>query len=125
MDCCFKVCETKTLLPVDGCVEVKTVLPKSGLKKLQSAKLWIAWKPNGEAVFHPHCWAKCVEATQTRGRNSRSKPQTSLLQSEVSFIREAEKTAEYFDSWSHVQTEAFRVAQMMLGCKCCVVFTGK
>lgn len=129
MKCFFRLCDSegKALLSVDDRVEVKTVLPKTGFKRLPTCKLWINWNPDGEAVLHSKCWTKCVEAARTKRRGSRRTPlaEPVLLQCEASFIREAEKTAEYFDSWTRVQVEASRVAQMIRESKHAVVFTGK
>lgn len=53
--CCLKECELEEYL--DSRIEVKTALPKTGLKKL-SKKFLVNWHQNGEAEFHIDCWEK-------------------------------------------------------------------
>ena len=64
--CRFKSCpHSESLSSNSARIEVKSALPKGGLKKVEQ-KLVVNWKKNGEAVFHPDCWRRLVTASRKR-----------------------------------------------------------
>ncbi|XP_005094645.1 NAD-dependent protein deacetylase SRT1 [Aplysia californica] len=126
-------------------VEVKSALPRGGLRKVED-KLAVRWKKNGEAVFHPACWQRLTEAASQQKRKKRVKKKTvkkdkalgmsgaspttrdnlgaHVIECERVMIQEASKTEEIFDSEEDVKEQAKRVALMIKSAKHCVFFTG-
>lgn len=122
MQCHLKVC--KNLLKDDehGKVEVKTVLPTGGINASKTKSFQVLWKKNGEAVFHKDCWISLTKAARARKKYTEL---PDLTAEEKVLVKEADKTAEYFDSLVGIKEEAKRVAKMIRKSGFCVAFTGK
>lgn len=125
MYCCLKECGNKIISQNDSRVEVKTVLPS----RFSGENFRVYWNKNGEAKFHLPCWqrlfkSKTTAIQKTRTKRSRSESSDFLTKQERALIREAKKTAEFFDSADHIVREAQRVADMIKSSKHCIVFTG-
>ena len=122
--CCYINCENKEITPFQRHVEIKTVLPSSGVKKIKpliKSKMLIIWKTNGEAILHRHCYDMLLKSA--RARNPKGQV-AKMLQQEKVLFKEAIKTAELFDSIETVRNEGLKVAEMIKKSKHCVVFTG-
>ncbi|XP_041359037.1 NAD-dependent protein deacetylase Sirt6-like [Gigantopelta aegis] len=122
--CLYVNCESNEITSSQRHVEIKTVLPRSGVKKMKSvikSKMLIFWKSNGEAMLHRHCYDLLLKSA--RARNPKGLI-PKMLQEEKALFKEAIKTAEYFDSIETLRNEGMKVAEMIKKSKHCVVFTG-
>ena len=77
----------------------------------------VAWMEDGEATFHDICWKAVIDSYKT------DNPFT-LIPREKEMIKEAWKTAEYFDSADKIAHEAKRIANMLRAAKYAIAFTG-
>ena len=118
-ECSYKKCIL--VIPyIAGRVEVKTVMPTS-VSKAMAAKFCVSWSKSGDAKFHRDCWDIVLKASRCRSK----KPELpEMAVEEKVLVKEAAKTAEFFDSWEHVQSQARRVAKLILKSEHCVAFTG-
>ena len=81
----------------------------------------INWGERGDGVFHKDCW----EETLRNARLRNPKRATMKIElSEKAKIKEAAKTAEYFDSVTSLQHKAREIVQLILSSSHCVTFTG-
>lgn len=119
--CMYIGCLSEDISSNDNYVEVKTVLPNAaGLKKLKS-KLQIKWKRNGEAVFHRTCWNDLSKSSRARKKY----PNLPVLSAEEKcLVKEASKTAEFFDSEQSLKEKAAKCAQLIKSSEHCTAFTG-
>ncbi|XP_046327933.2 NAD-dependent protein deacetylase Sirt6-like [Haliotis rufescens] len=119
--CMYIGCLSEDISSNDNYVEVKTVLPNAaGLKKLKS-KLQIKWKRNGEAVFHRTCWNDLSKSSRARKKY----PNLPVLSAEEKcLVKEASKTAEFFDSEQSLNEKAAKCAQLIKSSEHCTAFTG-
>ena len=78
----------------------------------------IAWKDDGEAMFHDICW-KAITDSFTMDNPF------SFEAKEKEMVREAWRTAEYFDSRERVERESQRIVDMLKSAKFAIAFTGK
>ena len=84
--CRFKACGLGLLSQKTARIEVKAALPKGGLAKYES-KLFVNWKKNGEAVFHPSCWELLV-ASSKKKPPSRSRSKSSRISKKAKNVLE-------------------------------------
>ncbi|XP_046544663.1 NAD-dependent protein deacetylase Sirt6-like [Haliotis rubra] len=121
MKCMYTNCLSEDISSNDSYVEVKTVLPNAGaLKKLKS-KLKIKWKGNGEAAFHRPCWNDLLKSSRAR----KIYPDLPALSAEEKcLIKQASKTAEFFDSRNTVKVKGAKCAKLIKSSKHCIAFTG-
>ena len=78
----------------------------------------VAWMEDGEAMFHDICWKAVIDSYKTDNPFA-------LIPREKEMIKEAWKTAEYFDSAEKITHEAKRIANMLRMSKYAIAFTGK
>lgn len=78
----------------------------------------VAWKDDGDAVFHDVCWKMVVGSV-----NDESNAVT-LSSLERDMVMDAYKTAEYFDSLQKIPREGARIAQLLKQSKHAIAFTG-
>lgn len=127
MKCCLKLCGNDIFEQSESRVEVKTVLPS----RFDGKNFLVSWNRNGEAIFHLPCWQRLLKSKPTTNykklgaKRSRLNSSELVTKQEKSLIREAKKTAEFFDSAEQIKKEASRVAGWLLSAKHCVVFTGR
>lgn len=126
MKCCLTLCGNDIFEQSESRVEVKTVLPT----RFDGKNFLVSWNRNGEAIFHLPCWQRLLKSKPTTNykklgaKRSRLNSSELVTKQEKSLIREAKKTAEFFDSAEQIKKEASRVAGWLLSAKHCVVFTG-
>ncbi|XP_061192715.1 NAD-dependent protein deacetylase Sirt6-like isoform X2 [Saccostrea echinata] len=125
MNCCLKCCGKEINISDDSRVEVKTVLPS----RFNGENFHVLWNKNEEAKFHLPCWNHLLNVRTSANRKNSTKKRPhetpdSISKQEKALIREARKTAEFFDSGEQIKKEASRVAEMLKSAKHCVVFTG-
>ena len=121
LQCCLKSCKRTGLDESCGRVEVQTVLPDGGIKKIAS-QLIIKWTENGQAMFHEECWDDIVKTSRTRSKAKMIFPKMTTIEKRM--VREAAKTCEHHDSEEVFESEAKRIAEMICAAKHCVCFTG-
>lgn len=78
----------------------------------------IAWKDDGEAMFHDICW-KAITDSYTMDNPF------CFEAKEKEMVKEAWKTAEYYDSRERMEREAARIAKMLKSAKYGIAFTGE
>jgi mono-ADP-ribosyltransferase sirtuin 6 len=125
MKCCVKTCGKDIDIQKESRIEVKTVLPS----RFSGEKFQVSWSEDGEAKSHSECWQRLLQMKTSVNRKvgtKRRQPDSSnsVTKEEKALIREAKKTAEYFDSLEQIKHEASRVAGMLKSAKHCVAFTG-
>lgn len=127
MKCCLTLCGNDIFEQNESRVEVKSVLPS----RFEGKHFLVSWNRNGEAIFHLPCWQRLLKSKPTTNykklgsKRSRLNSSELVTKQEKSLIREAKKTAEFFDSAEQIKKEASRVAGWLLSAKHCVVFTGR
>ena len=114
MHCHLRKCIQGSLEQHMARVEVKSfsVPPEERLDMV------IAWKDDGEAMFHDICW-KAITDSFTMDNPF------SFEAKEKEMVREAWRTAEYFDSMERVERESQRIVDMLKSAKFAIAFTGK
>ncbi|XP_064605969.1 NAD-dependent protein deacylase sirtuin-6-like [Liolophura sinensis] len=105
-------------------VEVNTFISeKSARESLRKYnEFLVAWGTNGDATFHQSCWESILKAARCRNRKRSPYPQ--MKDVEKTWVKEAAKTAEFFDSLNKIRIEATRIVKLIKQCSHCVVFTG-
>lgn len=83
-----------------------------------SQHMEVAWKEEGEAIFHDICWKAILDSVKMENPFS-------LSAIEKNLVVEAKKTAEYFDSKDKLKSEGRRIANMLRSSKYAIAFTGK
>ncbi len=78
----------------------------------------VGWTEDGEAMFHDICWKAVIDSYKTDNPFA-------LIPREKEMIKEAWKTAEYFDSADKIAHEAKRIANMLKMAKYAIAFTGR
>lgn len=114
LKCSLRKCIQGALEPEMARVEVKSF----EVSENDSDHMEVGWMENGEAMFHDICW-KAVMDSQKIDNPFR------LCPVEKEMVKEAKKTAEYFDSAERVKHEARRIAAMLKTADYGMVFTGK
>lgn len=85
--------------------------------ELEIEEMYADWAEDGEAMFHDTCWRIIV-------RSYKNGEPLALNETEREMLKEAKKTAEYFDSKAKIRFEASRIAHMLLTAKHAIAFTG-
>ncbi|XP_013397093.1 NAD-dependent protein deacetylase sirtuin-6 [Lingula anatina] len=110
--CQYKQCGQDTA--GEDRTEVRTFEPEqTGLKE---TKALVNWHASGDATFHRRCWVELTEKCK--------RTEDGVSAEEIKMIKEAKKTAEYFDCDERVKSEAKRVSQMIMTSSHCIAFTG-
>ena len=83
----------------------------------ERATMAVCWREDGEAMFHDICWKAVIDSYKMDNPYA-------LGPREKDMVKEAWKTAEYFDSEDRVKREAARIASMLKTSKYAIAFTG-
>ena len=114
LKCSLKKCIQGELLPSMARVEVRAF----DISPEETGHMEVAWREDGEAVFHDICWKAMLDSFKIDNPFA-------LSPREKDLILEAKKTAEYFDSWEKVVAEGARIAQILKTSQYPIAFTGE
>lgn len=114
MHCHLRKCIQGPLEPHMARVEVKAFEAPAE----ERATMAVCWREDGEAMFHDICWKAVIDSYKMDNPYE-------LGPREKAMVKEAWKTAEYFDSVERIKQESKRVSKMLKNAKYAIAFTGK
>ena len=89
----------------------------SGATADELASMEVSWQEDGEGIFHDICWKALVDSVKNDNPFR-------LSRLEKEMVKDALRTAEYFDSFQKIQAEAARIARMLKSANYAIMFTG-